>query len=74
MSCTMGPCPQCGAETMYEDREPTRCFRCRSMTTAAITQGAFIRVNAASSTTGNRKQRRAAKSGRKTKGNRYDAR
>lgn len=61
MSCTTGPCPRCGATTMYDDRDPTPCWQCkvRECGEERIQQidAAITRAIA----TGNRKARRAAK-------------
>lgn len=61
MSCTIGPCPACNENTMYDDIEPTLCFKCqqslsylRKYTSEANTRKAVQ--------LGNRKQRRAEKS------------
>jgi hypothetical protein len=70
VSFATGPCPQCGSETMCDDRDPTPCHDCRNKGGEWVE----IRAGVLNPTTGNRQQRRAAKSGRKAKGGGYDTR
>lgn len=66
MSATYGPCPKCGDNTMYQDRTPTPCWKCL-VPERTEERMQKIEANIAKAiATGNRKQRRAAKSkGRK---------
>lgn len=62
MSYTAGPCPGCGANTMYDDRTPTLCVTCRPILKELRRQGAVYEANKKAQLTGNRKQRRSERS------------
>ena len=59
MSATYGPCPRCGVNTMYDDREPTPCPKCRTTAADERRNELWIRGTVVGPE-GNRKQRRAA--------------
>jgi hypothetical protein len=63
MSCTMGPCPACGDETMYDDRDPTLCVKCRPILASLRNYTDEMNARKAAQL-GNRKQRRAERSKR----------
>ena len=64
MSFTTGPCPECGKQTMYSDREPTRCPDCFQRAVLDVRAVIASHANRQAKNGGNRKQRRAAKSNR----------
>lgn len=68
MSATYGPCPRCGEQTMYDNREPTLCPQCQQQDMSRVREWQRVEIERQSQPPMNRKARRAAKSKQKKGG------